>query len=79
MGLDDFVYCYRALYLCRIFNPSEWKKVGPYHGEWKGSKAAGLKSSTGRAKLRNNPHYGIKVNRNCTLFNPPAFDPFHSP
>lgn len=68
MGLDDFVYCYRALYVCRIFDPSQWKKVGPYNGVWRGESAAGLKSSSGRAKLSKNPHYGIKVTRNCTVF-----------
>ena len=68
MCLDDFVYCYRALYVCRIFDPSQWKKVGPFHGVWQGETAAGLKSSSGRAKLSKNPHYGIKVTRNCTVF-----------
>lgn len=50
MSLDDFVYCYRALYLCRIFN-DEWKKVGPYMGAWKGESAAGLKNAKGKAIL----------------------------
>lgn len=67
MGLDDFVYCYRALYVCRIFNDS-WKKVGPYTGKWQGESAAGLKNPKGRAELENNPHFGIKVSKACTLF-----------
>lgn len=68
MGLDDFVYCFRALYVCRIFDPNVWKRVGPFFGEWRGVTAAGLKSKSGRAILKNNPQYGIKVNRNCTIF-----------
>ena len=51
MCLDDFVYCYRALYVCRIFNEDKWKKLGPFDGEWKGEKAAGLKSPSGRTKI----------------------------
>jgi hypothetical protein len=31
MGLDDFVYAFRAIYVCRIFD-SSWKRVGPYRG-----------------------------------------------
>ena len=67
MGLDDFVYCYRALYVCRIFDDS-WRKVGPYHGAWRGEKAAGLRNPNGRADLTKNPHYGIRVKKACTLF-----------
>ncbi|TXI91400.1 MAG: hypothetical protein E6Q33_10390 [Neisseriales bacterium] len=50
IGLEDFVYCYRALYVCRIFDDT-FVKVGPINGAWKGKKAAGLKSSKGRAQL----------------------------
>lgn len=67
MGLDDFVYVYRALYVCRIFDAS-WTRVGPFFGAWKGESAAGLKSTSGAAVLSKNPHYGIKVNKACTLF-----------
>lgn len=67
MGLEDFVYCYRALYVCRIFN-DDFTKIGPIRGEWKGKKAAGLRNPKGRASLQDNPQYGVRVTRNCTLF-----------
>lgn len=67
MSLEDFVYCYRALYVTRIFN-DEWTKVGPFMGEWKGESAAGLRNPKGRADLTKNPHYGIRVTKACTLF-----------
>jgi hypothetical protein len=67
MGLDDFVYCFRALYICRIFD-SSWKRMGPYPGEWRGQSAAGLKAKSGSPILANNPHYGIRVTKACTLF-----------
>lgn len=35
MSLEDFVYCYRALYVCRIFDQN-WLKIGPFRGSWKG-------------------------------------------
>lgn len=31
MSLDDFVYCFRAIYICRIFD-NTWRRVGPFHG-----------------------------------------------
>lgn len=67
MSLDDFVYCFRALYVCRIFD-NTWKRVGPFNGQWKGKTAAGLKGNKGSAVLSNNPHYGIKVTKACTIF-----------
>lgn len=67
MGLDDFVYCFRALYVCRIFDNS-WLRLGPFNGAWRGPTAAGLKTETGTAVLTKNPHYGIKVSKACTLF-----------
>ena len=67
IGLEDFVYCYRALYVCRIFDDT-FVKAGPIKGEWKGKSAAGLRSSSGRAQLQDNPHYGIRVTKKCTLF-----------
>jgi len=60
MSADDFVYEYRAVYLCRIFTPDKWKKIGPLRGEWKGKKAAGLPSKqNANVKMNFNPHYGI--------------------
>ena len=36
MSMDDFVYCFRALYVSRIFDEKIWKPVGPLSGVWKG-------------------------------------------
>jgi len=69
LSLDDFVYVYRALYVCRIFDPANWQRVGPLPGEWKGKTAAGLPTRKNpKAKLANNPHYGIKVSKKSTVF-----------
>jgi hypothetical protein len=40
MAFEDFVYHYDTVYLCRIFNKTEWKS-GLAKGEWKGDSAAG--------------------------------------
>ena len=69
MGMEDFVYCYRAIYITRIFDEEHWKSVGPIKGEWRGETAAGLPTRKfPTAKLSNNPHYGITVNKKATLF-----------
>lgn len=44
MSLDDFVFEYRALYVCRIFSRDIWKSYKSIQGEWVGKKAAGLPS-----------------------------------
>jgi hypothetical protein len=63
------VYCFRALYICRIFNESIWKKIGPFEGEWRGKTAAGLPTKAfPQAMIANNPHYGLKVTKKSTLF-----------
>jgi hypothetical protein len=46
MSVDDFVYAFKSLYVCRIFDPKIWKKVNTINGEWKGPTAAGLPSKT---------------------------------
>ncbi len=68
IGLDDFVWVYRALYVCRTFDTKKWKRFIK-SGEWKGKTAAGLPSRDNpKAKIANNPHYGITVSRASTLF-----------
>jgi len=69
MSLDDFVYEFKSLYVCRIFDQKLWKTVPTIEGEWKGESAAGLpnKNNPG-ANLSKNPHYGIKVPRRCSVF-----------
>ena len=64
MSMDDFVFCFRALYVCRIFDEAIWKRVGPISGVWKGESASGLPTKKfPTAKLAKNPHYGIKVTK----------------
>jgi hypothetical protein len=40
MAFEDFVYRFDTVYLCRIFNQSEWT-TDLVNGEWKGESAAG--------------------------------------
>jgi hypothetical protein len=69
MSIEDFVFCFRALYVCRIFDERKWRKLGPITGEWRGSTAAGLPTKKNpTATIALNPHYGIKVNKKSTLF-----------
>lgn len=69
MSINDFVYEFRALYLCRIFPENIWKQIANIQGEWKGIRAAGLPTKkTPNAKIDKNPHYGIKVNSQCEIF-----------
>lgn len=68
MSIDDFVYCFKSLYICRIFEPTSWRTVRT-QGKWEGEKAAGLPSPKNpNAAIQKNPHYGIKVYKRCTLF-----------
>mmetsp|Transcript_14868 Transcript_14868/g.12660 ORF Transcript_14868/g.12660 Transcript_14868/m.12660 type:complete len:96 (-) Transcript_14868:169-456(-) len=68
MGLEDFAYEFKNLYVCRLFQTSAWHTEEIY-GEWKGSSSAGLptKSSPG-ADMSLNPHYAISVPRRSTAF-----------
>jgi len=67
ISLSDFTTHFANLYVCRVFD-SKWKKE-VMEGVWKGKTAAGLpgKNNPG-AKIENNPHYLINVNRPSTLF-----------
>lgn len=68
MSIDDFVYCFKSLYICRIFEPTSWKIIRT-QGKWEGAKAAGLPSAKNPgAMINKNPHYGIKVYKRSTLF-----------
>ena len=69
MSIDDFVFCFRALYVCRIFDENIWKRIGPISGTWKGQTAAGLPTKKfPSAQISKNPHYGIRVTKKSTLF-----------
>lgn len=69
MSMEDFVFCYRSLYVCRIFDENIWKREGPIAGEWKGPSAAGLPTKKHpSAQMSKNPHFGITVTKKSTLF-----------
>lgn len=34
MTVEDFIHEFKSLYICAIFNPEKWNKIGPIHGEW---------------------------------------------
>lgn len=42
MCIDDFVYEYRALYVCRTFPENIWTTVPKITSSWSGTRAAGL-------------------------------------
>lgn len=44
MSIDDFVFEYRAIYLCRLFTSSMWTTIPLIEGQWVGQRAAGLPS-----------------------------------
>ena len=69
ISIDDFVFSFRALYVCRIFDENIWKRIGPISGTWKGETAAGLPTKKcPTAQISKNPHYGIRVTKKSTLF-----------
>lgn len=69
MCIDDFVYEYRALYVCRMFPDNIWKTLPSIKGKWTGKRAAGLPTPDNpKALMQNNPHYGITVSKNCNLY-----------
>jgi len=69
MAVGDFVYEYRAIYVCRIFSPDIWLESPLIKGAWKGIRAAGLPTKKNlNVKMNNNPHYGIKVTKKCEAF-----------
>lgn len=69
MCLEDFVYEYRALYVCRIFDPKIWSTIGPIPGKWEGKTAAGLPTKDNpKAVVANNPQYGIRAEKRTTVF-----------
>jgi len=69
MSLQDFVYEFKCIYVCRIFDTKLWKSMPTIQGEWKGTSAAGLPNKANpNADMSKNPHYGIKVNKRCSIF-----------
>ena len=68
MNLEDFVWEFKNLYICRIFDDPKWKKLEG-KGAWTGAKAAGFPCKDNpSAKVQDNPQYLLKVAGNCTAF-----------
>ena len=69
MAIDDFLYEFKYLYVCRIFDEKNWCNLEPLDGEWNGITAAGLPTKDNpKAKLQNNPQFTITVTKKCTAF-----------
>lgn len=68
MSLEDFVWEYKNLYICRIFDDPKWK-TEVLKGEWKGNKAAGFPCKDNpKVILENNPQYLVSISKNSTAF-----------
>lgn len=68
ISLEDFVWEFKNLYVCRIFDDPKWKKL-EVQGEWVGSKAAGFPCKDNpKAKVENNPQYLLTVTKQSTVF-----------
>lgn len=69
MSIDDFLFEFKYLYVCRIFSDEKWKILEPINGVWDGVTAVGLPSKENpKPKLQNNPQYNIVVTKKCTVF-----------
>lgn len=69
MCIEDFLYEFKYLYVCRIFEENLWRNLEPINGEWNGVTAAGLPTKDNpKAKLQNNPQYLITVKKKSTAF-----------
>jgi calpain-15 len=44
MSLDDFIYEYANIYICRLFDPTIWKEVDPIEDVWDSDSGGGLPS-----------------------------------
>jgi hypothetical protein len=69
MSIEDFLYEFKYIYVCRIFDDKYWANLDPIDGEWNGISAAGLPTKDNpKAKLQNNPQYNIAVTKKSTAF-----------
>ena len=70
MGFDDFLYEFKCVYICRIFDEKKWKKLEKIDGEWKAESAAGLPSKkfNPNCQIWMNPQYGLKVTKKTNIF-----------
>jgi hypothetical protein len=63
MSVDDFVFAFRSLYLCRWFDPGRWN-TEIVTGFWKGPTAAGLPSRHNpHCRLADNPQFSLIIER----------------
>ena len=68
MSLEDFVWEYKNLYVCRIFDDPKWKKL-EIVGEWTGKKAAGFPCKDNpQARIGDNPQFCLKLSKQSTGF-----------
>jgi hypothetical protein len=69
MSLDDFVWEYKNLYICRLFDPAIWNIMPVIEGSWQGDSAAGLPCKFNpQVKFGNNPQYALTTLKPCTAF-----------
>lgn len=69
MSLEDFVWEYKSLYICRIFDDPKWNNLPEIEGAWSGIRAAGLPCRDNpQIEFGDNPQYVLKVSRPCTAF-----------
>lgn len=67
MDIEDFMAEFSSLYVCRRFDPANWKSLLDTKGVF--DNCDGLPSSKNlEAKLSNNPQFGIKVTKACSVY-----------
>ena len=68
MSLEDFVWEYKNLYICRIFDDPKWKKL-EIQSAWEGKKAAGFPCKDNpQAKVGDNPQYLLSITKPSIAF-----------
>ena len=69
MSLDDFVWEYKNLYICRLFDPAICNIMPIIEGAWQGDSAAGLPCKVNpQVRFGNNPQYALTILKPCTAF-----------
>lgn len=73
MSLEDFVWEYQNLYICRLFDPATWLQLPnaerPLEAAWEGRSAAGLPCRQNpKVEFGDNPQYVLNVSKPSTLF-----------
>ena len=67
--MDDFIYEYKSLYICAVFD-NKWKKIKnrnkEIEGEWTEENSFGTPDQSD--ETHKNPQYGLRVTKTCTIF-----------